>query len=82
MPHVTPEIGLLALASCSDGQRPIGEIHGWLPSGGVALAVIRWLKQQTRMVSTVLQVRQAMHGIRTDFGLLRHIDGSKLNRPW
>lgn len=29
MPHVTPEIGLLNLVSCCDGERPIVEIDGW-----------------------------------------------------
>lgn|GEM_PF-4488083 len=29
MPHVTPEIDLINLVSCCDGERPIAEIDGW-----------------------------------------------------
>jgi hypothetical protein len=29
MPHVTPDIGLITLGSCSDGQRRISKIDGW-----------------------------------------------------
>ncbi len=29
MPRATSENGLLTLASCSDGRRPISKIDGW-----------------------------------------------------
>ncbi len=39
MPRATPENGLLNLASCSDGQRPIREIDDW---NLMAVAVLEW----------------------------------------
>ncbi len=39
MPHVTPEFGLLTLASCFDGQRPIGDLMARL----MLLTIIAWV---------------------------------------